>query len=286
MTVEESALSLAGAARPGRMRLFAMEQTRVSEIHPTACVHSGAEVGADVQVGPYAVIEEDVAIGSGTRIAAHAVIKRYTRIGRNNRIHEHAVIGGDPQDVKFVACDGAVVIGDDNAIREGVTIHRGSAAGAVTRIGDRCFLMANAHVAHDCTLGNDVVIVNGALLGGFVSIADNAFISGAVTIHQFCRVGRLALVAASARVNQDCLPFVITDGAPGRARGLNVVGLRRAGIARAETDALKSAFHVLRSGVGLEPAIQQLARSSSTCVAELVRFIRDSKRGYAHARQD
>ena len=268
------------------MHVLAKEQTRVSEIHPTACVHSGAELAKDVHVGPYAVIEEGVAIGPGTHIAAHAVIKRYTRIGRDNRIHENAVIGGDPQDVKFVACDGAVVIGDGNTIREGVTIHRGSAAGAATRVGNRCFLMANAHVAHDCTLGNDVVIVNGALLGGFVSVADNAFISGAVTIHQFCRVGRLAMVAASARINQDCLPFIITDGAPGRARGLNVVGLRRAGIARTDTDELKRAFHVLRSGLGLEQAIEQLARSSSTCVAELLHFIRGSRRGYAHVRHD
>ena len=281
-----SGIELGRSGEAGQNAFFPMEQPRVSNIHPTACVHSDAEVAADVRVGPYAVIEDGVAIGAGTHIAAHAVVKRYTRIGRNNRIYEHAVIGGDPQDVKFVPCDGAVSIGDDNYIREGVTIHRGSAPETATRIGNRCFLMANAHVAHDCAVGNDVVIVNGALLGGFVVVGDNAFVSGGVTIHQFCRVGRLAMVAASARVNQDCLPFIITDGAPGRARALNVVGLRRANIARTETDELKRAFHVLRSGVGVEQAFEQLARSSSTCVAELLHFIRDSKRGYAHVRLD
>lgn len=251
-------------------------------IHPTAIVDATAELGANVSVGPYAVIESDVIIGEGTVIAAHAVIKRYTRIGRHNRVYEHAVLGGDPQDVKFRDCVSYVSIGDGNFIREGVTVHRGSVAQAHTRIGNNCFLMANCHVAHDCTLGNDVVIANGSLLGGVVSIGDRAFISGAVTIHQFCRVGRLALLAASARVNQDCLPFVITDGAPGRARGLNLVGLRRAQMPAAEIASLKRAFHVLRGATTLEPALGDLDSVDSPAVGELVQFIRTSVRGFAH----
>ena len=253
-------------------------------IHATAIVHAGAELGANVRVGPYAIIEDHVIVGDGTTIASHAVIKRYTRLGRGNRIYEHAVLGGDPQDVKFRDCVSYVSIGDGNLIREGVTVHRGSVAEAHTRIGDNCFLMANCHVAHDCTLGNDVVIANGSLLGGVVSIGDRAFISGAVTIHQFCRVGRLALLAASARVNQDCLPFVITDGTPGRARGLNLVGLRRARMPAAEIDSLKRAFHVLRGATALEPALEQLEAEDSPGVAELVQFIRTSARGFAHIR--
>ena len=253
-----------------------------SAIHPSALVHSGARLAADVVVGPYAVIEDEAIIGDGSTIGAHAVVKRYTRMGRRNRVYEHAVIGGDPQDYKFKECASFVSIGDDNLIREGVTIHRGSVAGAETRIGSHCFLMANCHVAHDCTIGDNVVIANGTLLGGVVNIGDQAFISGAVTIHQFCRVGRLALLAASARINQDCLPFVITDGAPGRARGLNLVGLKRAGIPASEIAELKRAFHVLRTAVGLDIALAELAASASPSVAELVQFIRTSKRGFAH----
>jgi UDP-N-acetylglucosamine acyltransferase len=251
-------------------------------IHPTAIVHPNARLGTNVAVGPYAVIEDGVVIGEDCAIAAHAVIKRYTRMGRGNRVYEHAVIGGDPQDYKFKDCVSFVSIGDRNLIREGVTIHRGSIADAHTRIGDDCFLMANCHVAHDCTIGDGVVIANGTLLGGVVEIGDRAFVSGAVTIHQFCRVGRFALLAASTRVNQDCLPFVVTDGVPGRARGLNLVGLKRGGMPAAEIGELKRAFHVLRTASALDPALEEIAAYGSPAAAELVQFIRASKRGFAH----
>ena len=251
-------------------------------IHPTALVHASAQLGHKVSIGPFAVIEEEVTIGDGTTIGAHSVLKRYTRVGRDNRIHEHAVLGGEPQDIKFRHCRSYVAVGDGTVIREGVTIHRGSTPEAVTKVGNSCFLMANCHIAHDCTVSDHVVIANGTLLGGVVSVGERAFISGAVTIHQFCRVGRLALLAASARVNQDCLPFVITDGVPGRARALNLVGLRRAGMAREEIADLKRAFHTLRTASTLEPALQELMTYDSAPVAELVQFIRTSARGFAH----
>lgn len=251
-------------------------------IHPTALVHANARLGANVTVGPYAVIEEDVVIGDDCAIAGHAVIKRYTRMGRGNRVYEHAVIGGDPQDYKFKACVSFVSIGEDNLIREGVTIHRGSVADAHTRIGNACFLMANCHVAHDCTIGDGVVIANGTLLGGVVEVGERAFVSGAVTIHQFCRVGRFALLAASTRVNQDCLPFVTTDGVPGRARGLNLVGLKRGGMSAAEIGELKRAFHALRTAGSLESALTEISAYGSPAASELVQFIRASKRGFAH----
>lgn len=258
----------------------------MTRIHSTACVHSRAELSSDVLVGPYAVIEEDVMIGAGSTVAAHAVVKRYTRVGRENRIFENAVIGGEPQDFKFADCESHVLIGDGNLVREGVTIHRGSTPGSATRVGDRCFLMANCHVAHDCVIGNDVVIANGTLLGGFVTIEDRAFVSGAVTLHQFCRVGSLAMVAASARVSQDCLPYVVTDGFPARARGLNLVGLKRAGLEAQDIAALKDAYRVLRTALELEPALRSLEKSPSPRVADLVRFIRASKRGFAHVRRN
>jgi UDP-N-acetylglucosamine acyltransferase len=257
----------------------------MTRIHPSALVDPSSDLGEDVTIGPHAIIEEHVVIGSDCSIAAHAVVKRHTRMGRRNRVHEHAVIGGDPQDYKFKPCASRLEIGDDNIIREGVTIHRGSNEETATRIGDGNFLMAYCHVAHDCQLGNHIVIANGALLGGVVTVQDRTFISGAVTIHQFCRVGRLAMVAGSAKIVQDCLPFVITDGVPGRARGLNAVGLRRAGMDAAEIQELKRAFRVLcRAGMSLKDALAELASFTAPSVAELKRFIETSTRGFAHCR--
>lgn len=257
----------------------------MTQIHPTALIDRGAELGNDIQIGPYAVIENGVVVGDGCSIGAHAVIKRYARMGRANRVCEHVVIGGDPQDFKFKPCASFVEIGDNNVIREGVTIHRGSTEGAATRLGNSNFLMAYAHVAHDCSLGDHLVMANGATLGGFATIGDRVFISGGVMIHQFCRVGKLAMMGGCSKVVQDCLPFVITDGNPARARGLNVVGLKRAGIPSAEIQDLKHAFRVLlRSGAALEEALAQLAAFHSPSVAELVRFIQTSERGFTHAR--
>lgn len=255
-------------------------------IHPTASIASGARLGADVQIGPFAVIEEDTVIGEGCRIAAHAVIKRYTQLGRRNRVHEHAVIGGDPQDVKF---DPATVshtdIGDDNILREGVTVHRGSRPGGVTRIGNGCFLMALAHVAHDCTVGNHVVMVNNSGISGESAVGDRAFLGGAVGVHQHCRVGRNAMVGMNSKLVQDALPFCITDGNPARARGLNLVGLRRAGFKAAEIAALKDAYRLLHRKVPLKEALERMHQSESVSAKELATFIESCKRGFAHPQE-
>jgi len=251
-------------------------------IHPLAAVAGGAQLGAGVRVGPFAVIEDDVEIGEGCAIAAHAVIKRYTRMGARNRVAEHAVIGGEPQDVKFRGRPSYLVIGAANLIREGVTIHRASVEGGETRIGDENFLMAYSHIAHDCQVGNQTVIANGALVAGFVSVGDRAFVSGNVAIHQFARIGRLAMVGGLARISQDCLPFMISEGSPARARGLNIVGLRRAGVAAQDVAALKKALALLRSGLLLQEALGELEGSDSALVRELAQFIRESKRGFTH----
>ncbi len=253
-------------------------------LHPTAIIDPAARLGADVEVGPYAVIEADTELGYGCRIAAHAVIKRYTRMGRNNRVAEFAVIGGEPQDFKFRDCPSFVIIGDGNRFGEGVTIHRSNHEGGATRLGNDNFLMAMSHVAHDCVIGNQVILANAALLGGHVEVDDRAFVSGAVTVHQFCRIGRLALVAASSRVNQDCLPFVISDGNPARARALNVVGLRRAGLPAGEIAALRRALHHLRTERVQSELLAALEASASPAVQAIAAFIRASHRGYAHCR--
>ena len=254
-------------------------------IHPTAVIDPGARIGAGVQIGAYAVLEEDVVIGDGCRVASHAVIKRHTRMGARNRVAEHAVIGGEPQDLKF---DPATVsyteIGDDNILREGVTIHRGSRPDSVTRLGHGCFLMAYSHVAHDCTVGSHVVMVNTAGLAGEVVVSDCAFISAAVTVHQFCRIGRNSMIGLSAKVVQDALPFCITDGNPGRARGLNLVGLRRGGFAAADIAALKDAYRMLYQRVPLAIAIERMKASASAPVRELAAFLESGTRGFAHPR--
>ena len=262
-----------------------MPERLTSSIHPTAVIHGGARLGKGVEIGPYVVIEDDVVIGEGSSIGAHTVIKRHTRMGRENRVSEHVVIGGEPQDYKFGGVRSYVSIGDGNLIREGVTIHRGSTPEGHTTIGDNCFLMVASHVAHDCRIGSRVVLTNGALLAGFVSIADSAIISGNVVIHQFCRVGRFAFAGGGARVSQDCLPFMITEGSPARARALNAVGLRRAGFPPEEIASLKRALHLLRTSPQLEDALEVLSGEPSAATNELVRFIRESKRGFSHPRR-
>lgn len=252
-------------------------------IHSTAVVAADAKLGANCRIGPFAVIEEDVVLGDGCELAAHAVIKRHTRMGARNRIAEHAVIGGDPQDFKFQADYLSYTeIGDDNWLREGVTVHRGSRDGTTTRLGNGCFLMAYSHIAHDCVVGNQVVMANTAGIAGEVVVDDRAFISAAVTVHQFCRIGRNAMIGLSAKVVQDALPFCITDGNPGRARGLNLVGLRRNGFAADEIRALKEAYRLLYSQVPLEEALAIMKEMNSAAVAELANFISASRRGFAH----
>jgi UDP-N-acetylglucosamine acyltransferase len=252
-------------------------------IHPTAIINDGARLGDGVTIGPYAVIESDTIIGDRTEIRAHAVIKRFTTLGADNVIYEGAIIGGEPQDLAFTECESAVHIGDRNRIREGVTIHRGTQAGSATLIGSDCYLMAYAHVAHNCTLGDRVILANNIALAGYVDIADRVFISGGVVVHQFCRLGRLAMIGGNSKIVQDCLPFVTTDGVPGRAHGLNLIGLRRAGFKASEVQALKEAYRLLqRSGLPLDEALVQMAALNDVNVNELIEFARNSKRGFCH----
>src|SRR5262245_30430114 len=252
-------------------------------IHPTAIISSGATVGENVSVGPYAAIEPDTEIGAGCEIRAHAVIKRFTTLGLNNAVHEGAVLGGEPQDVGFVDCTSYLRVGSNNRIREGATIHRGTQPESATVVGSNCFIMANAHVAHNCRLGDGVIIANNVALAGYVDIDDLAFISGGVVVHQFCRIGRLAMIGGNSKIVQDCLPFVVTDGVPGRARGLNLVGLRRAGFKSGDLTNLKEAYRLLlRSGLPLNDAIASLESLTDPVVSHLIDFVRRSTRGFSH----
>jgi len=253
------------------------------DIHPTALVHPDVDLPDDVRLGPYAVVESDVRIGRGTEVRAHAVLKRYTTLGEDNQVHEGAVLGGEPQDVSFDGGASSLRIGDRNRIREGVTIHR-AGAGRETVVGSDCFLMAYVHVAHDDRLGDGVIVANNVALAGHVEIGDRAFLSGGVVVHQFCRIGRLAMIGGNSKIVQDCLPFVITDGAPGRARGLNLVGLRRAGVAASQVRALKEGYRLLlRSSLPLPAALARMTAVADPLVDEMAAFARSAKRGFAHA---
>jgi UDP-N-acetylglucosamine acyltransferase len=256
-------------------------------VHPTAVIAPGARLGNGVCVGPFAVIEGDTTIGDGCEIRAHAVVKRFTTLGEGNRVHEGAVLGGEPQDVAFTGADSRLVIGDRNLIREGVTIHRSTKQGGATVIGSDCFLMAYAHVAHDNRLGDRVIVANNCALAGHVEIGDRAFLGGGVGVHQFCRIGRMAMVGGFAKVVQDCLPFVITDGHPARARGVNVVGLRRAGVTASQLRVLHEAYRLLlRSGLHAAAALEKIDALADPLASELAAFVRASKRGIAHAARD
>ncbi len=253
-------------------------------IHPTAVVSPRAEVAAGVRVGPYAVIEEDVVVGAGCEVGAHAVVKRFTSLGARNRIYEHAVLGGEPQDVKFRNEPSRLVIGDDNLIREYVTIHRASGEGEATRVGSRNFLMIGVHVAHNCAIGDDNIFANEVALAGHITVEDHAFLSNNVGCHQFIRIGRYAMVGGKSKIVQDVLPFFTTDGNPPRVRGLNSVGLRRAGFQAEERKALKEAYRILfRGNLALEDALAELERIDDGNVRHLVNFIRGSRRGFTRA---
>ncbi|HWX40795.1 MAG TPA: acyl-ACP--UDP-N-acetylglucosamine O-acyltransferase [Blastocatellia bacterium] len=249
-------------------------------IHPTAIVSGAARIASGVSVGPYAVIEPGTEIGEGTEIRAHACVKRFTTLGPGNVVHEGAVLGGEPQDISFLDHESYLRIGARNRIREGVTIHRGTGPGSETVVGSDCFIMAGAHVAHDCRLADGVIIANNVALAGHVEIEERAFLSGGVVVHQFCRIGKLAMIGGNSKIVQDCLPFIITDGVPGRARGLNIVGLRRAGLSSHQVRPLKQAYSILmRSGLGLDQALEQLGKTGDPLVDCLVEFIRKSERG-------
>lgn len=253
-------------------------------IHPTAIVSPRAHIARHVSVGPYAVIEDEVIIGSGCEIGAHACIKSFTSLGQRNRVYEHATLGGEPQDVKFKGEKSSLSISDDNLIREYVTIHRASGEGEVTRVGSRNFLMVGVHIAHNCAVGDDNIFANGAALAGHIEIEDHVFLSNNVGAHQFVRMGRYAMVGGKSKIVQDVLPFFTTDGNPARVRGLNSVGLRRAGFSSEARRALKRAYQILfRSRLPLEAALEEMARLEDENVAHLIDFIRASKRGFARA---
>jgi UDP-N-acetylglucosamine acyltransferase len=249
-------------------------------IHPTAIIHPKAKLDATVRIGPYAVIDAGVELGANCVVGPHVYLTGETKIGANNHFHAGCVIGDAPQDLKYKGELTRLRIGDDNVFREHVTLHRSNKPGTETGVGSHNFLMANSHVAHNCAVGNHVILANGALLGGHAVVQDRAFISGNCLVHQFTRVGTLALMQGGAAISQDLPPFAIALRV-NEICGLNVVGLRRAGFTAEQRLELKRLYHLLfRGGKNLRKA-QAVARQnfSSVPATTLLDFIAEAKRG-------
>lgn len=253
-------------------------------IHPTAIVDPAARIDPSAEIGPFVVVDGPVVVGARTRVLAHATLIGDTHLGSDNEIHMGAVVGNTPQDRSYAGAATGVRIGDRNVIREHVQIHRATIAGSATRIGDDNYLMATAHVAHDCTVGNSVIMANGAVVGGHATIEDRVFLSGNTAVHQQVRVGTLALLRGTCAADRDVPPFCIIDGI-NDVRALNRIGLRRAGYGPERIDALHHAFRVLFGRRrNLTRAIEELeAEGANDDVRRLLDFIRASKRGVCTA---
>jgi UDP-N-acetylglucosamine acyltransferase len=257
-------------------------------LHPLAVVSPHAEIGTNVRIGPFCVVEAGVVLGDGCHLVGRVTVKSGTVLGRDNVVMEGTVLGGMPQHIHMPEHPGVVVIGDGNVLRENVTVHRALEAGHVTRIGNRCLFMVGAHVAHDCTLGDGVILTNNTLLGGHVTVDDKAYLSGGVAVHQFCRIGRLAMVGGLARVRRDVPPFVLIDGDTTMVVGLNKVGLRRAGFTGDEFSQLKAAYRIIyRNGLTWQETLDMLrVQFTEGPAAEFLPFfLAGGKRGYVQERR-
>ena len=258
-------------------------------IHDTAVVAPTARIARNVEIGPYAVIADHVEIGEGTVIGPHVVISEWTKIGRDCHIFQGASVGEVPQDLKFKGEKSYTFIGDRTTIRECATVHRATGEGEETRIGDDCLLMAYTHVAHNCVLGNRIIMSNAAMLAGHAIVEDGVVIGGMAGVHQFVKIGRNAMIGGTSKLVQDVVPYTMVDGHPARAVGLNSVGISRAGIPIEIRRRIKQAYKILyRSGLNLAQAIAVIEQEVDSCeeVEHLLRFLRNAERGICRERHE
>ncbi|MEO0424767.1 MAG: acyl-ACP--UDP-N-acetylglucosamine O-acyltransferase [Pseudomonadota bacterium] len=244
-------------------------------IHPTACIAPSAQLADEVRVGPYAVIEDEVIIGAGCEIGPHCVLRRWTRLGERNQLAAHVVLGEPPQHRGYDGSETWLLIGDDNVIREGVTINRAYEPGGATRIGSRGYFMGYAHIAHDCIVGDEVTMTNYAGIAGHVEVGDGVTIGGGALVHQFVRIGAFAMLGGQSAVRKDLLPYTLSSGDPCRHFRLNTIGLRRRGISGTRYRTLEGAMRALRAGDELPSATSD----ESEELQRLRAFVESSKRG-------
>lgn len=256
----------------------------MSNIHPTAIVHPTAKIDPAALIGPYAVIGEDAVIGAGTSVGAHAVVE-FATLGKNNKLHPGCYVGVPPQDLKYAGERTRLEMGDGNTVRECVTLNRGTNASGSTRIGSGCLFMAYSHLAHDCRVGNGVILVNSVGVAGHVEIGDFTVIGGLVGVHQFVRIGKYCMLGGGSMVGKDVPSFCTAQGDRATLRGLNLIGMRRAGLSRETIAAVKDAYKTLFSpGVSMEAGLAQLKSSPVAAVQEMVAFIERSQRGVMRPR--
>lgn len=260
----------------------------MSDIHPTAIVHAKAKIAKGAKIGPFSVVEEGAEIGEGTVLLQGVFVARGARIGRDNRIHMGAVLGHEAQHRSAVPDSGPAVIGNNNIIREYATVHRSFQKGGQTTVGDGNFFMAHSHVGHDCTVGNGVTLVNGALLGGHAVVEDGAFVSGNAAVHQFCRIGRYAMVGGCGTATRDVPPYMLIDDNGDRVASINLVAMKRAKFSAEALSEIKKAYRILYfSGLTNRAAADEIERVCRAPEAlRLVPFIRETRRGILpHRRQ-
>ena len=256
----------------------------MAKIHPTAIVADGAQIADDVTIGPYCTISSRAVIGSGTELVSHVVIEGNTALGEGNRVSPFAVLGGRTQDLKFEGGDPGVKIGNNNTIREYVTVNAATNEGDFTTVGDNCLIMAYAHIAHCCHIGNQVVIANACQIAGHVAIEDMAIIEGAVGVVQFLRIGRMAFVGAMSKITKDLPPYMIGHGDPLEVRGFNKVGLERRGVDEAGRKTLKEAYRILyRKKLPVATALEKIETELEQTpeIKYLLEFCRASEKGIA-----
>lgn|SRR5690606_28312917 len=264
---------------PERSKVIPMH----AKVHPTAIVAPGAQLGVNVEIGPYSIIGENVVIGDGTKIGAHVVIEGWTTIGKNNRIYTGAIVGNEPQDLKFKGEKSYLTIGDNNIIREYATISRGTeGGGGETRIGNNNLIMSYVHVAHDVQMGSHIVISHGSGIAGHVVIEDRVVIGGLCGIHQFTKIGRMAMIGAHSMITKDVPPYVLVKGNPPKLYGVNIVGMRRNGLPPEVRMEIQRAYKILyRSGLNVSQAIEEMERELPGIeeIDHFLRFLRSAERG-------
>ncbi|MGO1298416.1 MAG: acyl-ACP--UDP-N-acetylglucosamine O-acyltransferase [Vibrio sp.] len=254
-----------------------------AQIHPSAVVEDGAVIGANVKIGPFCYVDSKVEIGEGTELTSHVVVKGPTKIGKGNRIFQFASIGEECQDLKYKGEDTRLIIGDNNMIRESVTMHRGTIQDSgLTQVGSNNLFMINAHVAHDCVVGDHCIFANNATLAGHVTVENNAIVGGMCAIHQFCRIGAHAMLGGGSIVVQDVPPFVMAQGNHCAPFGVNIEGLKRRGFEKPQIHAIRRAYKAMyRSGLTLAEAKTEIAKDAEDfpVVQHLLDFLSNSTRG-------
>lgn len=258
-----------------------MTAATAPKIHPTAVVDARAEIGSGVEIGPYCVVEAGAVVGDGCVLGPQVHIHGCVQLGAESSVRTGSVLGGEPQDLKYKGAPARVIIGKRCRVHEHVTVHRGTEADSETVLGDDVMLMAGSHVGHNCRVANNVIMVNGSMLAGHVHVAERAFISGGAAVHQFCRVGRLSLVGGVCMATKDVPPFsIVAHSYPVRWRAPNTIGLRRAGFGTEQRTAIRHALaRLFRSGESPTRVAHELSKSPVAEVAEIARFVLESKRG-------